>query len=297
MFGINHNVQKNIGKKYMAILKSKPFFEVELTNYCNIECKMCPRSKLFREKGYMDPKLFAVLLNWLPHDVNLMFSGLGEPLLNIHLCEYIKMLNKKNIHVGITTNGNLLSTSRIDELLDANIKMIQVSLNCFQEDKYKMFMQGGDFKKVIANLEYLSHIRPADLIIQISILNQLIDEKSKKQLIKFAEKRRISIFFKNIHSRGGNLDLEFMNGPAIRQEDEVCGLFPKINFITWKGDILACCQDLDGNTKIGNIKDLSLDELTVEKYNTICEGSWFDICKYCDDEFRTILFDDNSVID
>ena len=282
-------------KKYVEILKSKPFFEVELTNYCNIECKMCPRNKLFRKKGYMDPQLFVALFNWLPHDVNLMFSGLGEPLLNTHLCEYIKMLNQKNINVGITTNGNLLSPSIIDELLDAKIKMIQVSLNCFQENEYNIFMQGGNFKKVIANLEYLSRIKPTDLILQISILNQLIDENAKKQLIQFAENRGISIFYKNIHSRGGNLEL--MNYASMQQKNDVCGLFPKINFITWNGDVLACCQDLDGSTKIGNIKDLSRADIAIEKYNIICDDSWFNICKQCDDEFRTILFEDNSVID
>lgn len=88
-----------------------------------------------------------------------------------------------------------------------------------------------------------------------------------------------------------------MTGSAIQQKDDICGLFPKINFITWNGDILACCQDLDGSTKIGNIKDLSLKQLAIEKYEMIIEGSWFNICKHCDDEFRTILFENNSVID
>lgn len=109
--------------------------------------------------------------------------------MNGHIYEYIKIIKKKNINVGITTNGNLLSTSRIDELLDTNINMIQVSLNCFQEHEYNRFMHGGDFKKVIANLEYLSRTKQTDLVLQISILNQLINKNSRNQLIEFAEKR------------------------------------------------------------------------------------------------------------
>ena len=67
-----------IDKKTSDII---PFFDLEVSTYCNLKCTFCPRNKILRKKGLMNEKVIRYLTHWLPSNARIMISGMGEPSL------------------------------------------------------------------------------------------------------------------------------------------------------------------------------------------------------------------------
>jgi len=270
---------------HKSILNTKILFDVELTNHCNLECIMCPRNQILRPKGIMEPNTFNKLSKWLPNKVNVMFSGMGEPLLNPYITSYIRTLKKKGIYVGITSNGLLLNDKKALELIDAGIDFIQVSLHGLSEPVYDSIVKGGNLNLLIKNLEFLSKINKNHLTIQLSVVEQESNKKEIFSIKKFAEKLGFTYFPRRIHTRGGHL----ARNPSVKGEIRGCGILAKVMYIAWDGSILACCHDLHGERNFGNIRSVSFKKIIELKKETILKDDWLTICPFCDDDYRYLL--------
>lgn len=114
------------------------YFEINLTNTCNIRCKYCVSNFNYSQKAInMDNKTSTNIINALKtyieekniDSVTIEFSG-GEPLLNFNIIQKFvtELANIKcNISYVIQTNGLLLDTSKIQFI--KNNKMIQLAIS------------------------------------------------------------------------------------------------------------------------------------------------------------------------
>lgn len=107
---------------------------VEVTTRCNLRCRMC----LKQAEGCglpdrdMELNCFRRLLPDLGEVGNLVFSGIGEPLLHPHLEEMIaaaRAAMPKGASIGLQSNGLLLDRSRAERLLAAGLTTICLSLD------------------------------------------------------------------------------------------------------------------------------------------------------------------------
>ena len=282
---------KNIKQREIELLYSEPVFDLELSSRCNINCIMCPRAKLKRKHEIMSLDLIKTLIDWLPDNAKAMLCGLGEPLLNNYIFFLISSLRKRNIEVGVTTNGLLLTENNVAMLLDSGINLIQISFNGSTEKIYSSIMKNSSFITVIQNLQYLSKVKTADTIVKLATTVQEENRSDIENIQTLAAKLDFKIFLRNRHSRGGLLeagDCQSNNLPG-------CGIFPKVTFVTANGDILSCCQDLAGQFVLGNIKQHTFTEVLKAKELAINKDHWFPICKHCDDEYRYLLLAGNII--
>ena len=80
---------------------------IEITNVCNLNCPFCPQIK--REKEFMNIENFTTIINKIKNYTNHIYLHIkGEPLMHPNLDEIIKIANKNNLNLNITTNGRLL---------------------------------------------------------------------------------------------------------------------------------------------------------------------------------------------
>lgn len=279
-----------------SVLESKPLLDVELSTFCNLDCIICPRDRIGREMGMMTGEVLSKLVEWIPDGANIMFSGLGEPLMNPQIAEYVRQLKSRDLTVGLTTNGTLLTRRVVRDLIDSGIDMIQISLYGFSERSYSAVTRRGSFRGVLANLESLSLMRSPDLRIQISVVKQTMCRDHLVRIERFALRMGFSLLIRNRHSRGGYLMVRNAT-PSRTVGLDFCGIFPKVTFVTWDGSVLACCHDLEGKTCLGNIGSVSFDQLKRVKRSIITSRDWFDICRHCNDEYRFILLDNPKVVD
>ncbi|WP_163339290.1 radical SAM/SPASM domain-containing protein [Desulfopila sp. IMCC35008] len=174
MAEVKPNVDTNRKRLADIIPIEAPFtVYIEQTRFCNIKCFYCihstrdDESGAFKKLGYplkhMEFADFLKVINDLAEFPKgsikrIVFSGLGEPLTNPMLPEFVKMAVEKEIagRVEIITNGLLLSNTTVDKLLDANITNINVSIQGISAQQYRNVCgKDVDFDKFIKNLEYL----------------------------------------------------------------------------------------------------------------------------------------------
>lgn len=116
---------------------------IDPCDICNFRCDFCFQSKKSFTGTKMAPQIFDTIVEQLmefekPINVVHMY-GLGEPLINEHLPEYIAKLKEKNVakEVAITTNGSLLTEKLSSQLVAAGLDRLSISLNGISDEHFK----------------------------------------------------------------------------------------------------------------------------------------------------------------
>ncbi|MDR2349639.1 MAG: radical SAM protein [Deltaproteobacteria bacterium] len=126
---------------------------------CQLFCVMCPVGKtpLPRENTLMDPGLYADILsqgkeNSLPAVTLGMAS---EPLLHPDPAGLVRIARDAGVmDIRLGTNGLALTPALSDALADSGLARLEVSLDAATPRTYSRVRKGGDFAKVLANVEY-----------------------------------------------------------------------------------------------------------------------------------------------
>ena len=93
--------------------------QVEPTNVCNLNCKICMRHGIERPNGFLSLDNFKKILD----SGNFRYVGLhgwGEPLLNKQLFDMVKYAESKGVSTNLTTNGTLVQEN-IDNILSSGL--------------------------------------------------------------------------------------------------------------------------------------------------------------------------------
>jgi radical SAM protein with 4Fe4S-binding SPASM domain len=145
---------------------------IELTRFCNFKCFYCIHStrdlpggeleKLGYDIKHMEFKMYEDIIKQLskfPRGIKrIVFSGLGEPLMNPRLPEMVKIAVDSKIvdRVEIITNGLLLTPEIADKLIEAGITNINISIQGINGDQYEETCgMKIDFDLFVKNLTYL----------------------------------------------------------------------------------------------------------------------------------------------
>ena len=127
--------------------------ELHLTNICNLNCTWCIDKKI-REKSLQEIpfenviKLLDILENT---KVGITIEGGGEPTMYSKFNEFITECYKRNIQIGLITNG----TNRINKELLKCFTFIRVSLDAATPEEYVTEKGKDCFKNVIENIRYI----------------------------------------------------------------------------------------------------------------------------------------------
>jgi putative metalloenzyme radical SAM/SPASM domain maturase len=121
---------------------------VEATSRCNLNCVMCMKqtSGGGAADGDLHPTTFEALEPAFPHLEALILNGVGEPLLNSRLEQFIcraKKLMPAGGWVGFQTNGLLISNIRALTLVDAGVDRICLSMDGASPDTFRAIREGG----------------------------------------------------------------------------------------------------------------------------------------------------------
>lgn len=122
---------------------------VEVTTRCNLNCFMCVKQQEGSAvcEGDLAPATFARLEPALPQLEALVLNGIGEPLLNPHLEDYIRLARSampSGSWIGFQTNGLLLTNLRALSLLAAGLDRICISVDASSADTFRKVREGGD---------------------------------------------------------------------------------------------------------------------------------------------------------
>jgi len=122
---------------------------VETTSRCNLSCFMCMKQSGANGMGDGDlsGQTFSALEPVLPELEALVLNGVGEPLLNQKLEQYIsraKSFMPASGWVGFQSNGLLLTTLRAISLANAGLDRICLSVDGASPDTVSTVRGGGE---------------------------------------------------------------------------------------------------------------------------------------------------------
>ena len=138
-------------------------YQIDVSGSCNLRCISCPRGN-FRPQpaaGFMSPANFELVLDKILREDPLVGAvalyNFGEPLLNPHLPEIIRLAARRGVRTAVSTNLSF----RLDftEVIKAAPTWFRVSVSGFGPESYEQTHTGGDWNLFLANLHKLKALK------------------------------------------------------------------------------------------------------------------------------------------
>jgi MoaA/NifB/PqqE/SkfB family radical SAM enzyme len=126
---------------------------------CNYRCFFCLHgSGRGMKPVFLTPAVFERLKPVVDQVAHIHLTGLGEPLLNPHLVDYMAYFRERGKKYYINTNGALIQDAHI-ELLLTSFCELSVSLDAADKQTYGQMRLGGNWDKVVRTIKRISELR------------------------------------------------------------------------------------------------------------------------------------------
>lgn len=165
---------------------------VSIDKRCNLHCTSC-RSCFYNPSEDDNnvrelAKKYLLESKWLSKADRLCFAGDGEVFFGKTYLELLESDEvKKRDSIEILTNGNLMTKEVLDKLVANHKKInIYISMDAASDETYSKIRLGGNFKKLINNLEYLSKLKKENKI-NVVELNFVIQRDNFKEINDFIQ--------------------------------------------------------------------------------------------------------------
>ncbi len=271
-----------VRKRNLALLVQPPLFDIEVASACNVVCSFCPRDEMVRASQLMDEATFAAVLALLPENAIAMISGLGDALIHPRLPEMVGRLVAKGVSTCMITNGVRLSDERQLALIEAGISEVQVSVHGWSDEVVRRVIPVGSQPGTArANVERLA--ARAGPKVRVNFVETEHNGHEREAVRAWAESLGARFFYRRQHTRGGTIGHDRGEGCS------GCGIFGSVTFISADGDILPCVNDVRGEGRLGNVRQVDWEDVLAWKRGVIDEQRWFSACGACDDDYRWVL--------
>jgi MoaA/NifB/PqqE/SkfB family radical SAM enzyme len=130
---------------------------VEPSGACNLRCPLCPTGlKLTERDGYtLSPEAFERALGWFRYTLRtITFWNYGEPFLNRDLARMVALASRNGILTQMSTNGMFLERPMLDDILQAGLTRLIVSVDTPHAGVYPRYRVRGDFERVVRGIRH-----------------------------------------------------------------------------------------------------------------------------------------------
>lgn len=271
--------------------------EFELTNYCNANCFFCPRNNI-TSFGYMKKGKFENFLNklmlfkknmWLnkKYDMNspvIVLGGYGEPLLHPDIFSFIEIAKKRNFIVELITNGSLLETETVNQLIKYKLDKLSISLHTLDKRINKKINGLEDVIPKVKNA--LNILDESDIAIEIWRVcnfdgsNFIENDKKEYDLFLSKYKKEIPVLGPTAAwNRGGQYNSTYYS--LVQDSDLIRCQTSFFNWsISYNGDAVLCCCDFSLKTTV-LAKEWKIDLLKLQNKLYKIQTQVPNICKRC----------------
>jgi len=112
---------------------------VEPADGCTLKCVMCDvQQKKTGSPHFLSAVQFKFILEQFPRIRELIFCGIGEPLLNKDIFSMISAARVRGIpFINLITNGELLDSEISERILDSGINQLHISVPAVTEESFQ----------------------------------------------------------------------------------------------------------------------------------------------------------------
>ena len=237
---------------------------VEISNACNLRCAMCPRNSMTRKVAFMQPEVFEPLIRdnrkWLEF---VGLNGYGEPLLHPHLCHYLDFCRKHGVRTGISTNCTFLYKEYAEKLLASPPDQVILAIDGVSPDSYEKVRVGAKFDLVVQNAKrFLEMCAVVERRPFVTL--QCIHMTETREAVDTFQRFFRGLPYDAIRIRQLTHTGRDRGADAYVNDRGRCYWLWHEPMVLASGDVVPCCQDVNGVLRIGNVAERPLRELWAE---------------------------------
>jgi len=265
--------------------------DLEITNRCSNRCALCPRQSLSRPVGDMNLEVLEAVSTLLGAKGSLVsLSGMGDPLLHPELVVFSRILRRRGADVRIVAHASsLVRQGAVEILVEASPNAVLISFPSCRRSLFEALCPGVDYDQALASVRSLARAAEGRFGLRVSGILTLQNPQERDEFVNFWKDKGLPAEMARCHGRGGHLMASPFYAPGDRGlEGGSCGLFRFHSFVTWEADVLACCHDLAGETRLGNLVRDSIERLAARKAQIAQSEQPFDLCARCDEPLRAV---------
>jgi len=262
--------------------------DVEISNNCDLDCRMCARSRIVRPRGWMARSTFAnIVRTLLPLKSRITLCGMGNPVSHPLWSEFVQDYKTAGGKIGLVIHGTHLTGQITEDLCRVEPHFVEISFPSANKEHFGTLCPKSHYetaRDAVIHLAKAADQRFPVVVIGLQTgINPQEENVSKQHWQSFGLRTRVF----PCHSRGGSLtDPALLTSPIQNQPVSGCGLIGMHSFVTWQGKHLACCHDLAGQTEFGDLNCDTLEILLERKAKYLNQYNPFPICAACDDPYR-----------
>ena len=244
--------------------------QIALMHYiCNSRCLHCPVGRQRRgvgvsREGEFSPSLrrffpfqlfgpIAVEMARYPWSI-LRFHGRGEPLLHPHFVEMIALAKKVGVGtVTSFTNAILLDERRTEQILDARLDVLELSVDASSRELYEYVRGTRNFNRVVRNAENFlreRNRRGSNTRVIVSAVDSPDFQPEKDAFLRFWADRADRVILRPYHTYGGRLPE--VNRCAPTEVVPCAQLWTRFSINPW-GQANACFNDWADEEIVGDL--------------------------------------------
>ena len=285
-----------------SILRKVPIKKVniEVTNTCNLRCRVCPTPMMKRKKGFMSLDNFKIIVDKLPSTVKKIdMNWSGEPLLNKDIFKMVRYAKDKGIVTHISTNTMLLDKFSAKDIVDSGLYSIAVCLDGTTKEVHEDYRVGSDFNHIVKNIKWLTglkkkHNSETKIILQTLITKNNSDFKKIEEFGRRLGVDEIDLRFFSVSVEDDKLKNDYinkylpdldktkydLNTGKIKSSSSFCRTFFS-PVILWDGRVIVCCMDTEATTVYANILKESFEDVVIKIPIKKVFSRRFLVCKDC----------------
>ena len=300
---INYRNQWDEVNRLKHITDFPLYIQFDTTQKCNFKCPHClitddvNLDKLFSDDTISNKGFERIIDEASEHKCpSIALHGTNEPLLDKGLESKIEYVSKRGfIDIMINTNASALTDNRIKKLLDSGLTRIRFSLDAATEETFNKIRVGGNYKKVIRNIERFVELKDKGgyklPVTGVSFCKQKANEHEDKS---FIEKWKDIVDHVSIQRYiPATSDKKYKDFyPTSKNYHEKFKEFkcpqPFQRLVLRNQDITPCCAWYSRELSLGNVSQNTLHQAwNSDLMKSIREihrkGEWYknDVCKKC----------------
>ncbi len=279
--------------------KDPVVYNIETTNRCNMRCKMCPRTTMMtRPNEDISYDTFCNVVNQIrPHTEEewnrwkkfceetygiyenemsenhfflyiipkvIQLHGYGDPLLDKHMAEYVKLLHDKGFYSYFSCNPANINLERTYDMLNSGLDYIKYSIESVNDEEHKKIRGEASnfsvsYEKIKQVLEYKKeHSLNTTVVITMLDLNRTHQKEDFDKLLAAFKDLDVYIYLKSEDCQWYRKDF---HGTKSIHWSEICKHPWMTMTIKSNGEATMCMEDFNNEIVFGDTNKQSLKEI------------------------------------
>ncbi|PIN75798.1 hypothetical protein COV17_03575 [Candidatus Woesearchaeota archaeon CG10_big_fil_rev_8_21_14_0_10_36_11] len=247
----------------------------EVTNACNLRCKMCYHKDMKRKIGFMSEELFRKVITEAKElgIENVALYTTGESFLHTKIFDFITIAKEAGMkYVYITTNGQVLDDNKIHKIIESRLDSIKFSIDSGAKESYESIRVNAKWDKLVENIQKLRKLRDEKKSTLGIFASFVIMKENYNDLLNYNNvfgKIVDQTLFNIVSNQGSQvddsslpleIDSKLKDIMLPKEKWAPCNLLWNRFIVNYDGTLTVCCVDFEAKLTYGDLNISTLKE-------------------------------------